>query len=52
MGRAMGFSVVAEGVETKDQLDILNELGCDAAQGFFLAEPMGAEKLIEHHFSG
>ncbi len=37
MARALGMTVVAEGVETVDQLDVLKRLGCDYAQGFLFA---------------
>lgn len=42
--------VVAEGVETKEQLDLLKEIGCDIVQGFYFSKPIPAqsfEKLIE-----
>src|SRR6185369_7177168 len=35
----LGFSVVAEGVESGAMLDRLNDLGCDTAQGFHFARP-------------
>lgn len=34
------MQVVAEGVESADQLDMLRELGCDAAQGFYFSKPL------------
>jgi len=39
MARALGLSVVAEGVETHVQLEALQRLGCDAVQGFLVARP-------------
>jgi diguanylate cyclase (GGDEF)-like protein len=39
------LSVVAEGVESEEQLAILNSLGCDLSQGFFLHRPMPPESL-------
>jgi diguanylate cyclase (GGDEF)-like protein/PAS domain S-box-containing protein len=39
LSHAFGLKVVAEGVETQAQLESLNELGCDQAQGFLLAKP-------------
>lgn len=39
VANGIGFRVVAEGVETETQLDIVRELGCDDAQGFLLAPP-------------
>ncbi len=35
----MGVGVVAEGVESSDQLEALKRLGCDSAQGFLLGRP-------------
>ncbi|MFZ6003676.1 MAG: putative bifunctional diguanylate cyclase/phosphodiesterase [Actinomycetota bacterium] len=39
LAHAIGLTVVAEGVETLEQLDALRQLGCDAAQGFYIARP-------------
>ena len=46
MGQHMGLEVVAEGVETAAQSDILVKLGCQAFQGFFFARPMPAADFI------
>ena len=40
LARWMKLSVVAEGVETKEQLDWLRDVGCDYAQGYYYAKPM------------
>ena len=40
LGKGLGMEVVAEGVETPRQLEILREMGCDAAQGYLLARPL------------
>jgi diguanylate cyclase (GGDEF)-like protein/PAS domain S-box-containing protein len=45
LGRSLGASVVAEGVETPAQLLALRRVGCDAVQGYYLARPMPAEDL-------
>jgi len=45
IGRSLGIKVVAEGVETFEQADILRTLGCDMLQGFAFARPMPAETL-------
>ena len=39
LAAAIGCTTVAEGVETAGQLEALTELGCDAAQGYWLARP-------------
>jgi diguanylate cyclase (GGDEF)-like protein len=43
MGRALGLSIVAEGVETVAQAAALRELGCDIAQGYLYSRPERAE---------
>jgi EAL domain-containing protein (putative c-di-GMP-specific phosphodiesterase class I) len=40
MARKLGIAAVAEGVETQQDWDLLVELGCDSAQGYFIAKPM------------
>jgi diguanylate cyclase (GGDEF)-like protein len=45
LAHELGLRVVAEGVETAGQRDILVQLGCDELQGFFLARPMPADAL-------
>ena len=45
VARALGLSVVAEGVETADQLDELRSLGCTQAQGFYLGRPASADAV-------
>ena len=46
-GLAHGFNlkVVAEGIEDQATLDVLQELGCDIAQGFFISKPLHAKEL-------
>ena len=48
MARALTLRVVAEGVETQEQLTILEELGCDEHQGYFYSKPLPADLLAEH----
>ncbi len=47
MAHALEMSVVAEGIETNEQLDELASLGCDVAQGFLFAHPLPAETVAE-----
>lgn len=42
---ALGQRVIAEGIETEEQYDILKRLGCTFGQGYFLARPMPAKEL-------
>jgi diguanylate cyclase (GGDEF)-like protein len=43
LAKAMDLRVVAEGIENRNQLRYLQQIGCDEAQGFLLARPMPAE---------
>lgn len=45
MSRELGLAVIAEGVETVEQIDFLRERGCHALQGFFFAEPLRVEDV-------
>jgi diguanylate cyclase (GGDEF)-like protein len=45
LGHALGLSVVAEGVEQPNTVNVLTELGFDAAQGFHLGRPVPAEEI-------
>lgn len=46
MAHALGMSVVAEGVETREQLDILRALQCNEVQGYFISRPVPAEHML------
>ena len=48
MGRSLGLSVVAEGVETATQLAFLVDLGCDFVQGYYFAKPMPARQAMTY----
>ncbi|MBI3903022.1 MAG: EAL domain-containing protein [Nitrosomonadales bacterium] len=45
MAHKMGFKVVAEGVETPEQRDLLISAGCDYAQGYLFSKPVPAEEF-------
>jgi diguanylate cyclase (GGDEF)-like protein len=47
MAHALGKRVIAEGIETNEQLVFLRERRCDAAQGFYLARPLAAAAMTE-----
>jgi EAL domain-containing protein (putative c-di-GMP-specific phosphodiesterase class I) len=46
MAKKLGISTVAEGVETQDQWDLVRELGCELAQGYFIARPVAASEFL------
>lgn len=46
LGNALGLDVVAEGIETAEQLTAMQEAGCRLGQGFFLARPSGLEEAL------
>ena len=48
LGQALEMRIVAEGVETPEQRDLLTELGCDTLQGYLLGRPMTGEQLLVH----
>lgn len=47
MSHGIGLSVVAEGVETREQLERLREIGCDYVQGYYFAKPMPGTEYEE-----
>lgn len=47
MAKEMNLKTIAEGVERKEQYEILKELGCDEFQGYYFSKPMRIEKVAE-----
>jgi len=45
LGRSLGLPIVAEGIETQEQLRVLRQLGCGMGQGFLFGRPASAEVL-------
>ena len=48
LSHGLGKRVLAEGVETLEQLNVLRHLGCDAVQGYFINKPLPEEKLVRY----
>ena len=46
MAHALGYSVVAEGVEESDQVIALRGIGCDICQGFYFSRPVEASQIV------
>jgi EAL domain-containing protein (putative c-di-GMP-specific phosphodiesterase class I) len=47
MGQSLGIKIVAEGVETAQQLEIVREYGADEAQGYYFSRPVPPGDFIE-----
>ena len=47
MAHSLGLKVVAEGVETQEQLTLLDDLGCDLVQGYYFSKPLTAKQLLD-----
>lgn len=47
LGKNLGLTVVAEGVSSREAWDLVEAMGCDVAQGYFISRPLEADKLTE-----
>lgn len=47
LGHTLGLEIVSEGVETKEQLELLRLQGCDIIQGYYISRPMPADDVPE-----
>lgn len=47
MADRLGLGLLAEGVETREQVELLQNIGCDQVQGYYYAKPMAAEEFFE-----
>jgi EAL domain-containing protein (putative c-di-GMP-specific phosphodiesterase class I) len=47
MGKSLSLTVVAQGVETREQADFLRDHACDEIQGFYFNKPMSADQCTE-----
>ncbi len=48
MAHSLGLTVVAEGVETKEQVRLLSDLKCDFLQGYYFSKPVPDKQLIDY----
>ncbi len=46
LGRSLGLTTVAEGVESSEAWDLLRSMGCEQAQGYLLSRPLPAEQFV------
>lgn len=46
MANRLGLGLLAEGVETREQVELLQNIGCDQVQGYYYAKPMAAEEFF------
>ena len=51
LGHKLNMEVVAEGIENKATFDCLLEMGCDIAQGYYIAKPMPADELKTWYYN-
>ena len=49
LSKMLNIPVISEGVETKEQLDLLNEIGADLYQGFFFSEPIKVQEFYDKY---
>ena len=45
LGRSLGVRVIAEGVESPEQIELLRDWQCDEVQGFLLSKPLAPEEM-------
>lgn len=51
MAKTLKFHVVAEFVETKEQRDLLEDLGCDIFQGYYFKKPVPLKEFIKTYLT-
>ena len=47
LAKSLKLDIVAEGVETRDQLEMVRRIGCDRMQGYFFSRPLDIDKLSQ-----
>lgn len=51
MAQAMNMDVIAEGVETIEQLELLKSYNCNAMQGYLFSEPLTAQEVTNNYYN-
>jgi EAL domain-containing protein (putative c-di-GMP-specific phosphodiesterase class I) len=46
MARSLKLNIIAEGVETREQLELITEMGIEDIQGFYFSRPLPAEDIL------
>jgi len=52
LSNQLGLAVIAEGIESQKQLELLQELGCEMGQGYLFSEPLAAEEIEKNFLEG
>jgi EAL domain-containing protein (putative c-di-GMP-specific phosphodiesterase class I) len=48
VARHFRLKVVAEGIESSEQVEYLRSIGCDFAQGYFYSRPLAGDSIVDH----
>ena len=48
IGKRIGLTVVAEGVETEEHLELMDKYNCDIIQGYIFSKPLVKEELLSY----
>ena len=47
LGKNLGLSLIAEGVELEEHMRFLQDIGCDEMQGYYFSRPISEKELIQ-----
>ena len=51
LANKLNIKTIAEGIEDSESMNLVTEMGCDFAQGYYISKPISADKLLEWHHS-